>query len=518
MLSNPSFLELSIKGKYEEILSLCDNSIEKDVYYWKILALEKLGRYDAAIEFYETLELEEELNGRVLRRIAICYNIKGDFELSLKLGLQSLDVAKKFANLGDIASSYNSLGVITNRMGDYAKSLHYLNLSLEIQEKNGDRLEIASLLNNIGVTNLELGFLDNAIENYEKSLNIYKELDNQHYIAMSLNNIGVIYDEKGEYEKALQFYERSLEYKEKIGNKFEIAMSLNNIGEVYRVNGMYDRAMDYYLQSLKLREEIGNEIEIADSLINIGKVNEKIRNYELAKENYLASLKIKIQMNHKRKIAGNLLDLVNIYLKLEDRDSAKEYMKQLVKLAEEDKNPVIIQYDRLSRGMYYKSYNRAKGLVMAFDLFMEVINSEMVRFELTKEALLQACEILIAEFSVYKDESVLDEINDLISKLLKQSMEKNIYSLTMDALILKSRTFLIQGKFSESMSILDDAYKLIISQNLSGFIPKIEEEKERIIDLMNEWNALLIDSEELKKSIQDNELMNYMKVLSEFQT
>ena len=121
--------------------------------------------------------------------------------LSLELGQEFLDMAKKSRNKAKEAIALENLARIFFNIGNYSRTLEYFFEVLHIAEEQGDRFNQAITLNNIGIVYSENGQLEKALEYYSKSLTVKEELGNQGAVANTLSNIGLIYDALGEYEK-----------------------------------------------------------------------------------------------------------------------------------------------------------------------------------------------------------------------------------------------------------------------------------------------------------------------------
>ena len=125
---------------------------------------------------------------------------------------------------------------------------------------------MATSYNNVGGVYDKLGNYTQALENYKKALEIRLSVFGVNHpdVATSYNNVGGVYDKLGNYTQALESYNKSLEiYLSVFGeNHPDITMIYSNIGFDYYNKGLYYEAKINFIKAI----EIGKTFMYADDI------------------------------------------------------------------------------------------------------------------------------------------------------------------------------------------------------------------------------------------------------------
>ena len=160
-----------------------------------------------------------------------------------------------------VATSYNNLGRVHNKLGDFEKAKEYHELALSItQKKLGlENVEVAVSYSNLGLVHDKLGDFEKAKEYHELALSITrKKLGPENVeVAASYNNLGLVHDKLGDFEKAKEYYELALSItQKKLGpENVEVAASYNNLGLVHNKLGDFEKAKEYHELALSITEK-----------------------------------------------------------------------------------------------------------------------------------------------------------------------------------------------------------------------------------------------------------------------
>ena len=324
-----------------------------------------LGQFDQAKEYHEkSLSITKEIYGEKHGEIATSYNNLGNvfwelhqynqakeyYEKSLSIrkeihGEHHGDVATSHNNLGDVAASYNNLGLVYRDLSQYNQAKEYHEKSLAIRkeihgEHHGD---VATSHNNLGTVCSALGQYKKAKEYYEKSLAIREGIYGEHHgdVAASYNNLGLVYRHLGEYNQAKVYNEKSLAIRREIYGEHhgDVAASYNNLGLVYRELGSHNRAKEYYEKSLEIRQEIYGKRhgDVAESYNDLGLLYRDLREYKQAKEYNEKSLAIRREIygEHHGNVAKSYNNLGTVYSDLGRYKEAKEYHEKSLDIGKE---------------------------------------------------------------------------------------------------------------------------------------------------------------------------------------
>ena len=94
--------------------------------------------------------------------------------LQSKLHRLSITQKKGVPENVQVATSYNNLGVVHEKLGDFEKAKEYQELALSItQKKPGpENVQVATSYNNLGYVHEQLGYFEKAKEYHELALSI----------------------------------------------------------------------------------------------------------------------------------------------------------------------------------------------------------------------------------------------------------------------------------------------------------------------------------------------------------
>ncbi len=200
------FFSLSIAGFAQEWLAKRDSNV-RNLYKMqddstKVLALLKFGRW------WETYSMDSA---------AVCY--KKMHVLSQKINYLNGDL-KYYANYT----------FILNQQGKLDESLK-LNLeSVDLAQKKGNKEQVAICLFNTGSSYNNMAKYDTALTYYLQAVKIFEELNLSLNIAVAYDNIGGIFSNIGQYEKGLVYHLKAYDKATKIGDSLEICSSALNTG------------------------------------------------------------------------------------------------------------------------------------------------------------------------------------------------------------------------------------------------------------------------------------------------
>ena len=259
--------------------------------------------------------------------------------------------------------------------------------------------------------------------------------------------------------------------KEEIGNKPDIASSLSNIGVIYDDKGELDQALDYYQQSLTIYKEFGNPL----------------------------------------RLSGALLSIIILML-IKDREIAHQYLIQLQAIAIENLNKEITQQCQFAEALMLKSSNRARSIAKAHDILEEISKDEIIDFALTSEVMLNLCEILLIEYKNFEENAVLTEVHDLLDQLYERAQEQHSFSLSIEVSILKARIEIMHGEFEQASRLLEQGYTLADEKGITGLIPKIEQEQQRMRDNIDTWKNMLDKTASVRERMEVTQFDEYLEM------
>jgi tetratricopeptide (TPR) repeat protein len=354
-------------------------------------------------------------------------------ESAIQIYTHNLKIFKEIKNKWGIAHTLWKLGEISLYKGDVNQALDYLEKSKKISEEIGHQEILAHSYGTLGRLYVQKGDLNQALKHYEKSMSIYREHGRRYFISLSLDKLGDIYYIKGEIQKALEHYQESLRNLESFttSNRFNTAGAYNKIGKIFHAQGKYEEAFEFYNRCLE----------------NIVDMNVSLHPFRGL--NYLP-----------------YYNLIKLSIDLNKLEQAQNYAQELKQISETENNKWLNQTYRLGYATLLKTENRAIQRGEAQKLFKQVAEEEIVDFELTIDAILNLIELLIDEFHHYRNEEILQDVNEWLNKLEEIAQDKNSFSLLAETYLLQSKLSLIEIKPIESQKLLKKAFDIAEKKQL----------------------------------------------------
>ncbi len=252
----------------------------------------KKGQPDSTIYFLERAENIINENDSIAitlyRGFMRAYYLNGNFKKGFEyaklfeatLQDQYADISAidaMFAAKFKIAIGFTIYGELYRKIGDYEEALDYALKARTIAALNNDSVLLASNYNNLGIIHNRLGQYEQAKSNYIKALNLNKNLPtNQAGLASNYNNLGLLYRTSKSYDSALYSFKLALD---NIKSPYGIATIVGNMGTIHFDLNAYDSALYYHKKALGLQEENGYKEQASLSRINIGGVYRAMKKY-----------------------------------------------------------------------------------------------------------------------------------------------------------------------------------------------------------------------------------------------
>ncbi|MBD3192143.1 MAG: tetratricopeptide repeat protein [Candidatus Heimdallarchaeota archaeon] len=443
----------------------------------------------------EDLESSPKLWCSTLKSTILCD--LGKSEEALEIAEQVIIEAKqtkKYPAL--IMDAFCAKGNVLGKLGQLSESLEIIEEGLSYleplppEQQRTYCSQKANLLLAKGKVLRLKGSLEDALVALQTSLLLFKEIENKQKIAEVTITMAIIYYYQGEYDLALNHCKKSLQLFKELGNKSNIARCLNTLGAVYYGKGELDFALDYYQKSLKIKKEIGNKQEIAITLNNIGTVF-RDKGELLEGLQYLQkSLDLFKGLGNNQYTVYNLWYLVSISLDLNSQKQARKYLEMLQEIDDKDDNQGINQKRRLAEAMMLKTSTRTIKRGKAEELLREIVAEEITDHEVTVNAMLHLCDLLVQEMRVTNSEEVLRELVKLTNQLEEIAKEQQSYYLIAESTFLQARLALLELNIQKARELLTQAEFIAKEKGFQNLEQNISTEHDSILAHEKEWKEV----------------------------
>ncbi len=249
---------------------LTDTSADllRHLYLSRGQALELNGQHTEALSDYAEMErLAQQRGDRALQLVALMARAKIHATLNLEqnpaqaqqLLEQSLSLAR---DLGDRAAEckvrWNLMNLLLWSGGDQRQAVAYGEQALALARELNLREQLAFTLNDLSYAYMSIGDWLRVQPVLDEARELWRELSNLPMLVDNLANSVLIRFRAGEYEQAIQTADEALRVSRSINNVWGQAGSQSYIGLVYLERGEFDRAISIMEGAIQLGEQAGH--------------------------------------------------------------------------------------------------------------------------------------------------------------------------------------------------------------------------------------------------------------------
>jgi len=193
------------------------------------------------------------------------------------------ELSQKMDYLNGDLKYYANYTYILNQQGNYAKSLK-LNLeSLELAKKKGTKEQVAICLFNTGSSYNNMAKYNEAISYYLQAVKVFEELNLNKNLAVAYDNIGGVFSNIGQPDKGFKYHIKAFEKAQQIGDSAEIAtaglnagMQLNKLNRLKEAEKYINIALDVAQKIKSTYLEISANIALAEIYVKQNRTDKSI--------------------------------------------------------------------------------------------------------------------------------------------------------------------------------------------------------------------------------------------------
>lgn len=456
------------------------------------------------LNFYESLVLRYDM--RIDEAIKILIHTLAQIEFLKNPKNNNFERSGKYYYLSNLGISYYIKGHLDLALENFQKGL-------EIIRKLDNRSILYKALNNIGVIFLSKGPLETAEKYFKESSDTLNELDKKTPSAINFLNIARLYYSKGLLDQSLDFCKQSYQNFENNYMRKDMAFSLALMANIYLTKGLLDKALENGEKSLHFFQEEGDRANQIEILWILSKIHRAKNNIEIAIEFCNSSLSLTREKGFNEPKTRSLLTAIELFLVKKDLIQANTLMEEIAAIANESKNSKNLQIQlvfRYSKALVLKHNPRLKSKVLAQEEFKAIISNSIIDFDIYSSALIHLIELLIDEFTLYNEPTVLDELKEQISTLHQKALEQGAYGLLTNSYLLQARLALIYGELMKAEFFIAEAIKTAKEHGLSSLYEKAITTNDKLTKELHNWEKLLKSNAPLKDRFQESELKEYL--------
>lgn len=364
--------------------------------------------------------------------------------------------------------------------------------------------------------------LDNAFKVLQQADSIFNNLseEEQKHDGLGITwfywSKGLYYERIGEFDKALTFIKLSLPLIRKHQFLYYLSVFLGILGRIHDNRGELDTALDYYDEELAVAKKAGNDHRLGRSMQNLARIHWKKNKLQKAFELYKKSLDLFQASDNVIYVPETIYNLVLLSLKLNNDEQANSMLMQLKALSESSKEKDIIFRYQLARAAQLKKSKRIIMKSKAQALFQEAADEENLSYELTTFAILNLCDLLLAEIKAYGEEEVLKDIHIYLSKLKALANREHIFPLLIESLLLQAKVHVIEGNLSKALSLLDQARVIAEEKTLNLLLSKVITEKNQLEQEYDKLQAIFQSNSSIHGRLEQDKMREYLEKAQQY--
>jgi len=434
--------------------------------------------------FFESSELDKVEE--------ICYN--------------HIQFAKSTGKQFPLFYAYTHLAYKYIEQARFEEAKKYLKIAAEIEDDTGS-LDMRFRLNNLNANLIQYeGNLEQTIELHKKNKEVADQIGSKSLLAMLYNNLATCYNMLGEVDLSQEYNFLSLDLSEELGNKRSIGTSYNNIAINFLLKGELDRSLNFLMKYRNIVNEIGPEKSKAVAYVNLGQLYHMKGDYSNAIKYYNKGLEIDTLYGSEIDISESLYSLLVIYVEIGDLDKAEEYKEQIKSVHDRFDNKLVTLRYKLAKMQLLKASKRTINKAKAQEILLEIVNDDIIDFELYVSALLNLCELLLLELRQSGEEEVLDEIKDYVDTLHEVASVQQSHMLLAESYLIKSKLAHLEMNPTDAKHYIEKAEALALEKNLDNLAMKISSYHDDLLDQIKTMENLFDRKTTLKERLEKVQL------------
>lgn len=344
----------------------------------------------------------------------------------------------------------------------------------------------------------------------EESNKILGQLGNTFEKSFGLFYLGYVYASIGNLMKGLDLLKESVEKGGTISPLYRIHI-FTGFGVVYLRMGYLDLALKYNIQAIELAKQIEVDMIVLGIVNNTASIYWEKGDFTKAME-YLEQAKLYSQKSGNPSFLLTIfVNIIELATQLNDKQKQCEYLDKLRNI--KDQSPVqeiIFQY---AKAITLRGSLKAKDRVEAEQLFRSVIQGEVISPQYYIFSILRLCDLLLVEFKISKDVTILEEAKELINKLQAFAKNNFIQPLLARTYLLKAQFELIEFNLKQARILLVKAQEIAETNGLKALAMQISNERDQLLTKLDVWKSMKKESVSLFHRLDNSNLTTHIAQL-----
>ena len=412
------------------------------VYFNRKHYIHSIDDFSDALITYESIKGAEEKAVNMKRHLAISYYMRKDYESSLELYEELLEVYRNRGDWEKTRMVYQRLNDISIAKEDYDKALEYNRALYNDCIAHNNVRESLNALNNVAYAYVCLGENEKAIKYYQQLLDTDpKVFGDERFMAGNYTNLGLCYQNIGDVDNAITCLKKAADLRKKYSQWRECSIVENIIARIYLLNKKdLHNAAEKADDAVKLAETSGDTEAMKAAYQTYNDVLREKGNYEDALTYYQKFLSIRdsVETNNVLKEKSMSDDLKQL------TDAAARYEQGISEQANKDlelENYRILAAAREQELENIKKLNEMERARIEEEARRRDIDykNQLQMMELERQKNEQAAELAKKEAALAKEEAdkKAQQIENERLKSEQREQEQKLLQQQSDAKIMK---------------------------------------------------------------------------------
>jgi two-component system NarL family sensor kinase len=282
-----------------------------------------------------SLQIAKEDTAKVLLYLAAGYEYEQDNpDTAAMYYLQAGNLSKRLNYKRGMIKFVSNYTGLLNVKGEFDSSLLLNKQSVQVAKELNDDVLIAKTTANTGNSFNYLGEYDSAVYYYETAIKYFDKISNPYFSARMSDLMQSAYFRLGQYEKGVQSGKAAVDYFRKEEKEMELGQALLNLANNYPSVDRKDSALACYKEALAIAVKTAYKDLELSSLIGIGNIYFHRYDADAMRPYYEPALALSKETGNVEGevIAGRGMALYNLLKK--DFEASKNYISASLKLAD----------------------------------------------------------------------------------------------------------------------------------------------------------------------------------------
>jgi len=341
-----------------------------NVYLHKNDRLNAIEYYLQAARLWETVSNQEQLPG-LYSNINSLLTDQKEYGKALLYGNKAVDLARRIGDNYSMVNSLLNLSVTYGSLGNAEKQYQLLEEALPLAKKGANIEQVATVYYNIGSYYYDKKDYQQSLKSYIESYRYSQEMGNRYHLSTSASMLAILYYSLKDNDKALHYILEAEKIADSVGARADLKEIFLTRSQIEERRGNLRAAYDYLAKSSAIKDslfktETSEKIAEVDAKYQTEKKQQEILHLQKDKQIQALSIKQKSTLNYF--LIGSVIALLTLsflaFRNLNHRHKLARQQDELQqqRIRELEKDKQLVAVDSMLKGQEEERSRLAKDL------------------------------------------------------------------------------------------------------------------------------------------------------------